>query len=232
MPCDIFATGQVTPAALAYLQTPGFQRGTTEQTVANASITGNLGDWGIQFPWAETGVGIALGVEYRKEWLELQTDVAFQTLPSSDLAGQGAPTLPVIGEFDVREAFAEVRIPIVEESFIHELVARGRLSLLRLRHRRPQHQHRHLQDRRRSSRRSATSASAAAYNRAVRAPNIQELFAPQRVALNGNGDPCAGDSSRWRSAAVRVARGVPGDGRVRRPVRHDHRPTRPASITA
>jgi outer membrane receptor protein involved in Fe transport len=32
----------------------------------------------------------------------------------------------------------------------------------------------------------------AAYNRAVRAPNIQELFAPTLVALDGSTDPCAG----------------------------------------
>ena len=31
-----------------------------------------------------------------------------------------------------------------------------------------------------------------AYNRAVRAPNIQELFATNTVALNGANDPCAG----------------------------------------
>jgi outer membrane receptor protein involved in Fe transport len=31
-----------------------------------------------------------------------------------------------------------------------------------------------------------------AYNRAVRAPNIQELFSPQFVALDGSTDPCAG----------------------------------------
>ena len=32
----------------------------------------------------------------------------------------------------------------------------------------------------------------AGYNRAVRAPNIQELFAPNVVALDGTTDPCAG----------------------------------------
>ena len=64
---------------LTYLQTPGFQRGTNQQTVASASLTGDLGNWGMQFPWAETGVGVALGVEYRKESLELLTDAAFST---------------------------------------------------------------------------------------------------------------------------------------------------------
>lgn len=31
------------------------------------------------------------------------------------------------------------------------------------------------------------------YNRAVRAPNIVELFTPQAVGLSGTTDPCAGD---------------------------------------
>ena len=52
-------SAQVTPAALTYLQTPGLQRGVTQQSVANASITGDLGAWGIKFPWANNGVGIA-----------------------------------------------------------------------------------------------------------------------------------------------------------------------------
>ncbi|MEA3015221.1 MAG: iron complex outerrane recepter protein [Sphingomonadales bacterium] len=193
IPYDIFATGQLTPGSpvLNYLQTPGFQRGTNQQTVASASLTGDLSSWGMKFPWAESGVGVAVGVEYRKESLELLTDAAFSLLPSSDLAGQGAPTLATNGSFDVREVFAEVRVPIIEDGFIYNLSLEagyrysdydigGRgvstdtykvgvdLSIIRdIRFR-------------------------AAYNRAVRAPNIQELFAPQRVVLNGNGDPCAG----------------------------------------
>ena len=186
--------GAITPAALGYLAIPGFQRGFTEETVANASITGNLGDYGIQFPWATSGVGVALGLEYRKERLDLQTDVAFQTLPSSDLAGQGAPTLPTTGEYDVREAFAEARIPIVEEGFIHELalelgyrysdygVADGTFST--------------------DTYKVAGFFSPVrdirfrgGYNRAVRAPNIIDLFAANRVALNGTTDPCAGPST-------------------------------------
>jgi len=203
VPWDIFAIGQVSSASLAYLQTPGFQRGSVKQTVASASLTGNLGDWGIQFPWANDGIGVAIGVEYRKEQLELLTDAAFQTLPSSDLAGQGAPTLPVSGEFDVREAFAEVRIPIIEDSFIYNfsIEAGYRYSDYGI---------------------GARSVSTdtykigldlsivrdfrirGAYNRAVRAPNIQELFAPQRVALNGNGDPCSGAAPAASLAACQA----------------------------
>ncbi|WP_284734584.1 TonB-dependent receptor domain-containing protein [Sphingosinicella terrae] len=206
VPYDIFATGQVTPEALAYLQTPGFQRGTNQQTVASASLTGNLGQWGVQLPWASDGLGIALGLEYRKESLDLQTDQAFQLLPSSDLAGQGAPTLPVNGSYDVREAFAEVRIPIVEDSFIYNfsIEAGYRYSDYDL-----------------GTRSVSTDTYKVGidlspirdirfrgtYNRAVRAPNIQELFAPQVVVLNGNGDPCAGSDPDF-SLAQCQAQGV------------------------
>ncbi|HYJ52624.1 MAG TPA: TonB-dependent receptor, partial [Allosphingosinicella sp.] len=201
VPWDIFATGSVTPEALTYLQTPGLQRGVNQETVANASITGNLGNWGIQLPWAQSGVGIAFGVEYRKETLELLVDQAFSTLPSSDLAGQGAPTLPVYGEYDVREAFAEVRIPIVEEGFFYNvsLEAGYRYSDYGI-----------------GARSVSTDAYKigidiapirdvrfrAAYNRAVRAPNIQELFAPQRVVLDGSTDPCANLAGQLPSAPL------------------------------
>jgi iron complex outermembrane receptor protein len=193
LPYDIFATGQIQPGSpvLNYLQTPGFQRGTNKQTVANASLTGNLGQWGVQFPSANTGVGIAVGVEYRKESLELLTDAAFSLLPSSDLAGQGAPTLSTFGEFDVREVFAEVRIPIIEDSFIYNLSLEAGYR---------------YSDYSIGARSVSTDTYKigidfspiqslrfrGAYNRAVRAPNIQELFAPTRVVLNGNGDPCSG----------------------------------------
>ena len=191
VPYDIFATGQVTPAAVAYLQTPGFQTGNIKQSVASASVTGDLGAYGVKFPWATSGVGLALGVEYRKESLELQTDVAFQT---NDLAGQGAPTLPANGAFDVREAFGEIRIPIVEEGFIYSLSLEAGYR----------YSDYSLKDQNRGYKTDTYKFGIdfapirdirfrGSYNRAVRAPNIQELFATQRVALNGNSDPCAGD---------------------------------------
>ena len=191
VPWDIWATGQVSPAALSFLQTPGLQRGVTQQSIANASVTGDLGTWGMKFPWANNGIGIAAGVEYRRETLELLVDQAFSTLPSSDLAGQGAPTLPVAGDFDVKEAFVEVRIPIVEDNFFQSLTLEGGYR---------------YSDYGIGARSISTDTYKVAidfapirdirfratYNRAVRAPNIQELFAPQRVALDGSSDPCAG----------------------------------------
>jgi outer membrane receptor protein involved in Fe transport len=186
VPWDIFGRNP-SAASNQYLATPGFQRGIVEETVAGASLTGNFGEWGVQAPWASSGVGVALGVEYRKEALDFRSDLAFQT---GDLAGQGAPTLPVAGSYDVREVFAEVRIPIVEENFIHELSLEGGYR----------YSDYGVLDRSFSTDTYKIAGFfapirdvrfRAGYNRAVRAPNIQELFAPQRVALDGSSDPCA-----------------------------------------
>jgi outer membrane receptor protein involved in Fe transport len=189
VPWDIFAPGAVNADALDYLQTPAFQRGLTEEKVFNASLTGDLTEFGLKTPWAESGLAFAVGFEYRQEFLELNTDTAFQT---NDLAGQGAPTLPSRGSFDVTEFFAEARIPIIENNVIDSLVIEGG--------------YRHSKYEVAGGGSKSTDAYKigidiapiqdvrlrASYNRAVRAANIQELFATQRVVLNGNSDPCAG----------------------------------------
>ena len=69
----------------------------------------------MKTPWAEDGVGLNFGAEYRKQSLDFQVDSEFS---SGDLAGQGGPTPSVNGRFDVKELFGEVQVPIVEHSFI------------------------------------------------------------------------------------------------------------------
>jgi len=111
VPYNIFSLGGVTPEALAYLQTPGLQRGSTEQSVQGATISSDLGVYGVKSPWAKSGIGVALGLERRVEKLTLDTDTEFSTF---DLAGQGGPTIGLSGQFTVKEAFGEVRVPIME----------------------------------------------------------------------------------------------------------------------
>lgn len=177
--------GFITPAALNYVQIPGFQRGNTQERVFNANITGALGEYGLKTPWADQGLGINIGFEYRKESLELNTDQAFQ---QGDLTGQGAATLPVSGSFDVKELFGEFQLPIVQEGFVHRLSLEGG------------YRYSHYSTGVNTDTYKIGLEFApvrditfrAGYNRAVRAPNVQDLFAPVRVALNGSSDPCAG----------------------------------------
>ena len=104
MPYDTFTGAGPSQAALNYLVTPGFLRGQTSEQIADINFTGALGNYGFKTPWADDGVGVNIGAEYRKEALELTSDAEFQ---AGDLAGQGAPTLPVSGSYRVLEGFGE-----------------------------------------------------------------------------------------------------------------------------
>jgi outer membrane receptor protein involved in Fe transport len=190
VPYNIFSEGGVTPAALAYLQTPGFQRGNVQETVANANFTILGGEYGIQLPWATRGPAINFGGEYRKESLRLDVDQAFAT---GDLAGQGGPTLPVSGSFDVRELFTEVELPIVQENFIHDLTLRAgyRYSKYKVAGNSFSTDTYKVEGEFAPIRDVRLRGS---YNRAVRAPNVVELFSGQQVGLGGTNDPCAGDA--------------------------------------
>ncbi|RST29901.1 TonB-dependent receptor [Sphingomonas ginkgonis] len=188
VPYDIFGTGSVTPAALNYLQTPGFQRGNTQEQVANINFTGELGEYGIKSPWSERGLGLNVGAEYRKEKLVLNTDQAFTT---GDLAGQGGATIGVSGQFHVRDLFAEVQVPIVSNSFFYDLNVSGGYRNSKY----------YVAGNSFSTDTYKLAAEFApvrdvrfrgSYNRAVRAPNIVELFSAQSVGLAGVTDPCAG----------------------------------------
>jgi len=190
VPYNIFQTGGVNPAALNYLQTPGFQRGIINETIAHADFTINGDEYGWRSPWAETGLGINVGAEYRKESLDLKVDQAFS---SGGLAGQGGPTPNVQGQFDVRELFGEVQLPIVEHNFIDNFTITGGYR----------YSNYHVAGNSFNTDTYKLQAELApipdirfraSYNRAVRAPNIVELFFPQSLGLSGTVDPCAGST--------------------------------------
>ena len=188
VPYNVFQSGGVDAAALTYLQTPGFQRGHVNETIAHADVTISGDEYGWRLPWAENGIGINVGAEYRKELLSTRVDEEFRL---GDLAGQGGPTPPVDGSFDVRELFGEVQIPIIEHSFIDlfNITAGYRYS----------NYHVGNNSFNTDAYKIATELAPipdirarASYNRAVRAPNIQELFFPASLGLSGSVDPCAG----------------------------------------
>jgi len=189
LPYDVLTGNAPSQGSINYLNVFGVVQGRTSEQIAHVDFTGTLGEYGIKFPWAEDGVGVNVGAEYRKEKLVLNPDQEFQT---GDLAGQGAPTLPVNGSFRVIEFFGEAQLPVVQNNFIEELTfgLGYRKSYYELSTGRKYNTN--------TYKLSAEFAPIkdvrfrAAYNRAVRAPNIQELFAPQFVGLDGSNDACAG----------------------------------------
>jgi len=186
VPWNIWTPGGVTQEALEYLQTPGLLNGHTEQQIASASVSANLGAYGIQSPFSAEGVGFALGGEYRREATVYTTDLEFST---GDLAGQGGATIGNSGAFHVNEIFTELRLPLVSDAPLAYDLG------LELGYRYTDHSAVGGIDTYKTSAyyspvRSLTFRGG--YNRATRAPSILEVAQPTQVALDGSTDPCAG----------------------------------------
>ncbi len=110
VPYNIWKIGGVTPAALAYLQTPGLRKGSTSLEMQGLTLSTDLSDYGIKLPGAKEGVGVVFGFENRYEALNRSTDAA---TTAGELSGSGGPTTGVNGSFRVQDFFTEVRIPIL-----------------------------------------------------------------------------------------------------------------------
>ena len=201
VPYNIFQSGGVSSAALNYLTESAQAQGFTQEQVAHFDITGQLGKYGVQSPFASRGVGVNIGAEYRREQLNFSPDETFQ---NNDLGGGSGATLPVAGSFDVYELFGEVVVPIVtDQPFIKDLSFDGayrfseystvgtvgtyKLSVeyaptsdLRLR---------------------------GSFNRAIRAPNVNELFSSAEVTNTSvvSIDPCAAIGSTGNVATAKLA---------------------------
>lgn len=188
VPWNIFSAGGVTPQALSYLQTPGFIIGNTVEQILSASISGTLDDYGMQTPWAKEAVGLVLGTEYRREFSSFEPDVALGT---GDLTGQGAPSPSIAGSFDVKEGYTELRLPVWQG------LPYGEELSFELGYRYSDYSTGATTDTYKYGVNYAPVRDIkfrAGFNRAVRAPNVVELFAPQIVAIDGSTDPCAGDT--------------------------------------
>ncbi len=148
-------------------------------------LIGQLGNYGIKSPFADEGVGIVAGGEYRVETIANTPDAVFI---NGDLAST-SPQLPIQGTYSVYEFFGEAHVPLVaDKPFLH------RLSL-------------DLSDR---YARYSLQGVANAYkvgadwspiadfrlranlSRAIRAPNGHELFLANTLAKFTGQDPCAG----------------------------------------
>jgi outer membrane receptor protein involved in Fe transport len=191
-PYNIWGTGPVDPAAVNYFTTPGFIEGKNEERVVSGNITADFTTRGIKLPTATNGLVWNIGAEYRQEFTNLRPDTEFQGNGSkSDLAGQGSATLPLNAGFHVWEGFTELRLPLVQDQpLFKELSLEGgyRYSSYTLGFNTNTYKF--------GIDWAPTSdvRLRGSYNRAVRVPNLQELFSEKFVALDGSADPCASSS--------------------------------------
>ena len=185
VPWNVWVPNGVTPAALAFLSVPLLANATTEEYVADASVTGDLGKYGVKLPWADSGLQVNIGSEWRQESSSFLPDYLSQ---QGSAAGSGGATPPVSGGFTVKEVFTEMRLPIAQHlPFAEDLSLDGGYRYSKY-----------------SEGFDTNTYKIGAewapvrdirfrggYQRAVRAPNIGELYTPQAVGLDGSIDPCA-----------------------------------------
>ncbi|MGK6321655.1 TonB-dependent receptor domain-containing protein [Sphingomonas sp. DT-51] len=113
VPFDIFSPGNSDPALINYLFGTGTSATTGTLYDIQANMTGDLGKYGITSPFAEQGLAIALGTEYRKDTLKSTADGAYRAV----LGGNDTYLSQ-----DVWEANIEVQAPLVEHKPFADLV--------------------------------------------------------------------------------------------------------------
>jgi iron complex outermembrane recepter protein len=194
VPYNPWVPGAVNAAQLNYLQVPALTQGTDREYVAHADVTGDLGKYGVQTPWAKTGLQVNLGTEYRSESTTFSPD---EENISDDIAGGAGAVLPIAGNFHVWEVFTEFNMPILDGvPFAEQLSLNGgyRYSKYTLGFSTNTYkfgvEYAPIKDVR----------FRASFNQAVRAPNIGELFASQTIGPGGSIDPCWGPTPALTAA--------------------------------
>ena len=121
VPINLFgASGTITPAMLAFISTPTFQTTRVEQKVMALSASGEIGV--AKSPWANNPLGVAVGYEDRKVFGGNASDAVVQT--QGELLGSGAPTPDRSGTLKFKEIYTELNMPLVSNKFlVHTLDA-------------------------------------------------------------------------------------------------------------
>lgn len=202
--------GSITPAQAAFVQSPS----TTTVRASLGQVHGQIsGKTGFSLPWAADEVSFAVGGEYR-EYRSSQIPDSLSQIPG-ELGGAGGAAPLTIGGYDVSEVLGEVNLPVVQDKAFFEnltINAGARYS-------------KYSVDAVGNPSSTATTYKVggswetggglklrANYARAVRAPNISELFSPVSTGLTTlTTDPCAGVAPVGNAnlRAVCLAQGAP-----------------------
>lgn len=186
VPLNLFGPeGSITDEMLGFVNLSSLLSQEVEQEVGAVSFTGDLG--GLRSPFADSPIGIAAGAEYRKITASTLSDQASQI--QAEVLGTGAPTPDRSGSFSLREAYVEMLAPVVEGvtfeggyRYTDFSVSGGGSTSY-------------------DSWKAGLAWEAtdellvrSMVQRATRAPNVNELFAPQVSGLSNLGtDPCQGN---------------------------------------
>lgn len=205
-PLNLFGENQASEAALAFQNYYAVDEWTIEQAVLSGVM---VGDTGRFFSLPGGPIGIAVGAEWREERSTYTPDA----FVAAGYNFQGRATASVAGSFNVKEAFAEVSLPILaDQPFAHLLTVNlaGRAG-----------------DYSTVGSVSAWKADMiwapipdirfrGGYATTIRAPNIGELFTPLTSIPLRPIDPCdeaqVNQGSEFREQNCRADLGIaPGD---------------------
>lgn len=180
VPINIIGVGGVTPEALDFVTAEARSRAKLTQHVVSGYVSADSSSF-FELPGGP--IGIAIGGEYREERSESNPDDFAQQGYYADLS----QIAPVVGGFNVKEAFGEINVPIIKDRPFLEQLSIGAAV--------------------RVSDYSTTGTSTSwtvngvyapvedirfrgTYSQAVRAPNVGELFLPESGAFEFIDDPC------------------------------------------
>jgi iron complex outermembrane receptor protein len=221
VPLNIFGpTGSITPEQAAFISQQASTEVKSKLSQARATING---DTPLQL-WAKNPISFAVGGEYRKYNAQQRSDALAKT--SGELGGAGGAAPDITGGLDVYEGFAEVIAPIVSDRpFFDELQLEAGIRRSHYTIAAPG-----------TPKFNTTTWKVAGswspvrdikfrgnYQRAVRAPNISELFTPVTTVLTNLAiDPCAGAAPTLNTElrAICIAQGAPAGsiGTITNPV--------------
>jgi iron complex outermembrane receptor protein len=199
--CNMFGQNITTACANA-IRVTATNSTTTEMQVASANLSGSI------FAMPAGPVGFSLGVEWRKAEAVFSPD---QSLISGDVAGFNAGQ-PTAGGISAKEIFGEVRLPLLRGVTAAEsLVLNGAFRYSKYSLSGIGGQWTYLGGVEWKPIRDVTFRGQ--YQRAIRAPNVAELYGGlSRVVANAT-DPCSDrQPAGQRSDALRavcIANGVP-----------------------
>ncbi|HEY4442855.1 MAG TPA: TonB-dependent receptor [Steroidobacteraceae bacterium] len=186
VPWNVWVPGGVTQAALNYLNIPNGGTGTVSEYVAHADVSGDLGKYGLQLPTAKSGMQLNVGAEWREDTSSTNPDYATQQGLASGGAG---PVLPISGQVHAAEVFTEFNLPIMDGlPGADQLAFEGGYRYSSY----------NLGFKTNTFKLGLEWAPVSdirfrgGFNRAVRVPNISELYTVQTVGPGGTLDPCWG----------------------------------------
>jgi iron complex outermembrane recepter protein len=111
VPINLFGgAGTITPAMLNFISIPTFQTARVTQQVTAVAANGDVAL--AKSPFASNPLSLAVGFEQRNVFAGNQSDVAVQT--QGELLGSGAPTPDRSGELKFSEKYIEASLPLVQ----------------------------------------------------------------------------------------------------------------------